>query len=477
MKNKKILSVIIASAIVILCAICVAEIHDDKKQVNTGNNVENVIENSNNELELNEVENNIIDDNAIEENPSTTEIPQINENDEQTVEVQETESEKFEEQGEIAYNGSDKTPSISVGEYAGLTYYSQIDSRWKNHLYTSTGNYSQTIGTSGCGPTSAAMVVSSIKGVITPETMADLYVQYGYRSANNGTYWSAFKWTADIFNIEYNQYYNLDSAISKLKENNYVICGCGQGLFTYGGHFIVIIGIDGDTLKIYDPYLYAGKFDTSTRRGKATVSGNTVYVTVDNFRKYANANGFFCFKNDRSVIKENPTPVIKNVENTQSNVASTNYKVKITAKSGLNVRAGASTSYKRIGGYARNTIVTIYAESNGWGKTNSGWISLQYTTRISTSTTKTSTYVEPKYTTGRYRVNASTLNVRTGPGTKYSLKRYYQLSYNARQQNKAKGNYYANGYKKGVVCTVTKIKGNWGLTPSGWICLSYCSKI
>ena len=47
MKNKKILSVIIASAIVILCAICVAEIHDDKKQVNIGNNV--VIENSNNE--------------------------------------------------------------------------------------------------------------------------------------------------------------------------------------------------------------------------------------------------------------------------------------------------------------------------------------------------------------------------------------------------------------------------------------------
>ena len=470
MKSKKIISISIILVIIILYVICMVKINDKKKETTIGNEVKEY-----NELTINEV----VDNNTVAENPSTTELPKINENDEQTVEVQETESEKFEEQGEIAYNGSDKTPNISVGEYAGLTYYSQIDSRWKNHIYTSTGNTSQTIGTSGCGPTSAAMVVSSISGIITPETMADLYVYYGYRSANNGTYWSAFKWTADVFNIEYAQYYNLDSAISKLKENNYVICGCGHGLFTYGGHFIVLIGIDGDTLKIYDPYLYAGKFDTSTRKGKAIVNGNTVYVTVDNFRKYANADVFFCFKNNRTIIKENPTKVITNVENKQNNVLSTNYQVRITAKSGLNIRAGASTSYKRTGGYIRNTIVTINAESNGWGKSNSGWINLQYTAKIPTYTTKkaVSSSKNTKYTTGRYKVNATILNVRSGPSTKYSSRKYYQLSYNARQQNKLKGNYYANGYKKGVVCTVTKINGNWGLTPSGWICLSYCSKI
>ena len=470
MKSKKIISISIILVIIILYVICMVKINDKKKETTIGNEVKEY-----NKLTINEV----VDNNTVAENPSTTELPKINENDEQTVEVQETESEKFEEQGEIAYNGSDKTPNISVGEYAGLTYYSQIDSRWKNHIYTSTGNTSQTIGTSGCGPTSAAMVVSSISGIITPETMADLYVYYGYRSANNGTYWSAFKWTADVFNIEYAQYYNLDSAISKLKENNYVICGCGQGLFTYGGHFIVLIGIDGDTLKIYDPYLYAGKFDTSTRKGKAIVNGNTVYVTVDNFRKYANADVFFCFKNNRTIIKENPTKVITNVENKQNNVLSTNYQVRITAKSGLNIRAGASTSYKRTGGYIRNTIVTINAESNGWGKTNSGWINLQYTAKIPTYTTKkaVSSSKNTKYTTGRYKVNATILNVRSGPSTKYSSRKYYQLSYNARQQNKLKGNYYANGYKKGVICTVTKINGNWGLTPSGWICLSYCSKI
>ena len=45
------------------------------------------------------------------------------------------------------------------------------------------------------------------------------------------------------------------------------------------------------------------------------------------------------------------------------------------------------------------------------------------------------------------------------------------------KQNQKLGNYYTNGYKKGTICTVTKISGNWGLTPSGWISLNYCVKL
>ena len=313
-------------------------------------------------------------------NKSSTEIPNLTETDEQSLEVQETESEGFEEQGIVAYEGSEKAPNVNVGEYAGLTYYSQLDSRWKSQMYSSIGDTSQTIGTSGCGPTSAAMVVSSIKGNITPDQMANLYVNYGYRSANQGTYWSAFKWTADVFDIGYSECYKLDDAVAKLKDNHYIIASCNQGLFTYGGHFIVLTGVEGDYIKVYDPYLYNGKFDVSSRRGKATVSGNTVYVSIESFRAYANYQKFFCFKNDRTDIKENTTTTVV-TDNTTSNVNAVNYKVRITANTGLNIRAGASTSYNRIGGYSKNSIVTILAESNGFGKTNLGWISLAYTSR------------------------------------------------------------------------------------------------
>lgn len=314
------------------------------------------------------------------DNKSSTEIPNLTETDEQSLEVQETESEGFEEQGIVAYNGAEKTPDIQLGEYAGLTYYSQLDNRWRYNMYSSVGDSSQTIGTSGCGPTSAAMVVSSIKGNITPDQMANLYTQYGYRSANQGTYWSAFKWTADVFDIGYSECYKLDDAIAKLKDNHYIIASCNQGLFTYGGHFIVLTGVEGDYIKVYDPYLYNGKFDVASRRGKATVSGNTVYVSIENFRAYANYQKFFCFKNNRTDIKENTTTTVV-TDNTTSNVNTVNYQVRITANCGLNIRTGASTSYSRVGGYAKGSIVTILAESNGFGKTNLGWIYLAYTSR------------------------------------------------------------------------------------------------
>lgn len=313
-------------------------------------------------------------------NKSSTEIPNLTETDEQSLEVQETESEGFEEQGIVAYNGAEKTPNVNVGEYAGLTYYSQLDNRWRYNMYSSVGDSSQTIGTSGCGPTSAAMVVSSIKGNITPDQMANLYTQYGYRSTNQGTYWSAFKWTADVFNIGYSECYKLDDAVAKLKDNHYIIASCNQGLFTYGGHFIVLSGVEGDYIKVYDPYLYNGKFDVASRRGKAKVQGNTVYVSIENFREYANYQKFFCFKNDRTDIKENTTTTVV-TDNTTSNVNTVNYQVKVTANGGLNIRTGASTSYARIGGYVKGSIVTILAESNGFGKTNLGWIYLAYTSR------------------------------------------------------------------------------------------------
>lgn len=404
-------------------------------------------------------------------NESTTRIENVTELDEQIVEVQETESEGFKEQGQVAYEGSEKAPNVEVGKYAGLTYYSQIDSRWSNKMYSSVGDSSQTIGTSGCGPTSSAMVVSSIKGTITPDTMASLYTQYGYRSANQGTYWSAFKWTADVFNIGYSECYRLDDAVAKLKDNHYIIVSCNQGLFTYGGHFIVLTGIEGDYIKVYDPYLYNGKFDVASRRGKAEVKGNTVYVSIDNFRNYANYKKFFCFKNDRTDIIENDSNIV--YVKPISSVSNVDYKVRITANNGLNIRAGANTSYKRIGGYSKNQVATILAESNGWGKTDKGgWIKLAYTIKLSSSTTKVT-----GYRTGTYKVNASILNVRTGPGTKYKIKGYKQLTANARYQNKKLGNQYTNGLKRGVVTTVTRVQNGFGLTPSGWISLNYCTKL
>lgn len=128
----------------------------------------------------------------------------------------------------------------------------------------------------------------------------------------------------------------------------------GNGLFTYGGHFIVLVSVDNNTIKIYDPYLYNGKFDTSTRRGKVIVSGNTVYCSVENFRKYANFKGFFAYKYDiNNVVKENSTDgqVTTNtsIKNTVGTIKTLNSNTKLYTTSNM------STGYN----YKKGTKVQV----------------------------------------------------------------------------------------------------------------------
>lgn len=404
----------------------------------------------------------------IESLPSTEIIEQTEEQENAVSNEQEgEETEGFQLQGEIAYEGAKaETWNVELGDYVGLTYYSQLDSRWASKMYSSVGNSNQTIGSSACGPTCASMVVTATKGAITPDTMCDLFVQHGYRSANNGTYFSAFRAVADEFDIGYEETYYLDKAVELLRNNHYVIVSCGNGLFTTGGHFIVLVGIDGDTLKIYDPYLYSGKFSTSTRRGKVTVDGNTVYCSIDNFRNYANYSKFFAFAHDGNVQVNNTRPV--------TTQAYTRY---VNAKKGLNVR-NKPNGYI-VGGLSNGTAVTVYETAGNWSRIGTNkWVSSNYlTSYMAVASNSVKTISGVKYTTGKYKVNASILNVRTGPGTKYKIKGYKQLTANARYQNKKLGNQYTNGLKRGVVTTVTKVQNGFGLIPSGWISLNYCTKL
>lgn len=82
------------------------------------------------------------------------------------------------------------------------------------------------------------------------------------------------------------------------------------------------------------------------------------------------------------------------------------------------------------------------------------------------------------YPKGDYRVtDASLLNVRTGPGTEYPKKKYSEFTKNARAQIYELVRYRADGYVMNVEFTVYEVKSNWGRTPSGWVCLDYCTKI
>ncbi|MGN0448000.1 MAG: CHAP domain-containing protein [Acutalibacteraceae bacterium] len=85
---------------------------------------------------------------------------------------------------------------------------------------------------------------------------------------------------------------------------------------------------------------------------------------------------------------------------------------------------------------------------------------------------------EKLYPAGDWRVtDASLLHVRKGPSTKYEKKTYAQLTKGAKKQIYELVRKKADGYVLGVEFTVFETKNNWGRTPSGWVCLDYCTKI
>lgn len=87
-------------------------------------------------------------------------------------------------------------------------------------------------------------------------------------------------------------------------------------------------------------------------------------------------------------------------------------------------------------------------------------------------------FTDKVYLKGDYRVtDASVLHVRTGPGTDNRKKEYKEFTKNAQKQIYELVRYKPNGYVMGVEFTVYEVKDNWGKTPSGWVCLDYCTKI
>lgn len=150
--------------------------------------------------------------------------------------------------------------SISVADFTqgvntadGMPYYYQDD-------YANVPYGSSTLAASGCGPTSFAMVASSITGKqITPED-AISWCGNAYYVSGVGTAWSYFSAAANHFNLGISitqlspSSPTSDTVLQALRNGKAVICSQGPGLFTRGGHFIVLSGIDDrGKISVHDP--------------------------------------------------------------------------------------------------------------------------------------------------------------------------------------------------------------------------------
>ena len=172
----------------------------------------------------------------------------------------------------------------------------QTDARWKNKPYRVKGE-NATIGDSGCGPTAAAMLLSTLTGKnITPEDTCKWSVDHGYKALGNGTYYAYFAPQFAAYGIKcwqlnwVNAYHNpkatsFDETVKYLKQGYYAIALMKKGTWTGGGHFVVLWWADGK-VRINDP---ASTRDNRVNGNLATFKNEAAYFWIVDAREYNNS--------------------------------------------------------------------------------------------------------------------------------------------------------------------------------------------
>lgn len=152
-----------------------------------------------------------------------------------------------------------------------------------------------------------------------------------------------------------------------------------------------------------------------------------------------------------------------NTSNTENNTTSGTKGV--VSVNGLNIRSEAPSG-KIQGSYNKGDVVTILETKDGWGRTDKGWIKMEYVTTTGstgsgdTSNSSNNTSSSGSNTTG----NGSTTVVAKG------IVRVAEL--NIRSSASTNGD-REGSYKYGDRVEILEKSGSWGRTSKGWIHMDY----
>lgn len=142
------------------------------------------------------------------------------------------------------------------GGATSVVYYNQLDERWKTEAY-GTDN----IGGYACGPTSMAIVISSLtSNSMDPIQMSQWAFENGYWCSGSGSYHSLIPGAAEEWGLKVEGCTASEPQriVDALANGKLVVAIMTKGHFTSSGHFIVLRGVTADEkILVADPASYS----------------------------------------------------------------------------------------------------------------------------------------------------------------------------------------------------------------------------
>jgi len=132
---------------------------------------------------------------------------------------------------------------------------------------------------------------------------------------------------------------------------------------------------------------------------------------------------------------------------------------KVSTSKGLNIRQEPSTIGAVVGNYDDGTIITILEIKDGWGRTNQGWVSLNYVTTMDGTPMVDIAQMEPSVDSSAptdIETELKPLNIREKPD---------------------KSSAVVGAYPNGTIVTILETQDDWGKTDQGWIHMDYVTTV
>lgn len=146
--------------------------------------------------------------------------------------------------------------------------------------------------------------------------------------------------------------------------------------------------------------------------------------------------------------------------------------IKGVVSTGLNIRKEPGTTSDRVGSYNKGDVVTIVETKNGWGRTNKGWIKMEYVNTSTNTNTNTNTGTDKDKDTSKDD-DKTTVNIVSNGSTTVQFRGVVTAKDLNIRADASQSADRVGSYSYGQRVEFLQKDGNWGRTEKGWVSLSY----